>query len=122
MKKLKYNNGYTMIEVLIVLIILAALVAIAVPRYQAATEKMKSQEGVNILYSILGAYNRYEIDNGTPPTQLSQLDIEIPNAENFNAPSLSGAAGTVATIQHSGAPSYTLSIDTDGEISCSGST
>lgn len=113
----------TLGEIVVVIVILGVLATIALPRYDTMAERMRSKEGANVLPTILAAQKRYELDNGTPATTLSQLDLTFPGFEHFNAPTINAVSGGGANIQRNGAApkNYTLQINSIGTITCSGS-
>lgn len=117
------KKAFTLLEIIMVLVVLAVIAALAFPRYDTTVERLRSKEGANLLPTILASQKRYELDNGTPATNLSQLDISIPGIEYFNAPQIQSVAGGGATIRRNGAApkNYTLQINAGGTISCTGS-
>ena len=73
MAKKQKNKGVTLIELLIVVLILAALAAIAVPRISqsAATAKARACEtNINMFNSMI---EQYFIDNGDYPNDMDVL-------------------------------------------------
>lgn len=116
------NQGFSLIEIIIVLVIAGTIAALAFPRYNTIMEKARSHEGDQILYAILAAQKRFFIDNrNTPPTYATspadQLDIEFRTTPNFGLPTYANTA-TLGTITRNGGL-YTLTIDVDGVIRCS---
>lgn len=79
------NNGaFTLIELLVVVLIIGILAAVAVPQYQRAVEKSRAMQAVALLKTVGQATDAYFLANGTFPTSLSQLDIDIPESWNGN--------------------------------------
>lgn len=123
---IRKGKGFTLIETIVVIVILGTIMALAIPRYESATEAVRSREGVAILTSLLGAQNRYALENNTAFTgTLANLDVTIPTSPNFNSPTVSAAvnpADTAASIQRNGGSygTYTLVIQRDGTVTCSG--
>ena len=122
----KRSRGFTLLETIIVIVILGTIAALAIPRYQSATEAVRSREGVAILTSLLGAQQRFALENNTAFTAtLGNLDVTIPTSPNFNAPTVAAAVNpgdTAASIQRNGGSygTYTLVIQRDGTVTCSG--
>lgn len=78
-----FKRGFTLLEVLIVVIIIGILASIAMPQYTATIEKSKSGEAVTNIGSLRTAVDRYWYQNsGTDPTNtdISKLDIDNPNS------------------------------------------
>lgn len=75
-----YKKGFTLLEVLIVVIIIGVLASIALPQYTATIEKSKSAEAATNVGSLRTALDRYWYQNGaTVTTTISDLDIDNPN-------------------------------------------
>ena len=72
------KRAFTLIELLVVVLIIGVLSAIALPQYQKAVEKSKATQALVIIRSVADAVHRYHLANGSYPTNLSQLDIDIP--------------------------------------------
>ncbi len=76
MKKLN-TNGFTLMEVLIVVMIIGILSAVATPFYRQHVEKEKSAIGISTLRMFADSVERYMELHNTPPTDLSLLDVDI---------------------------------------------
>ncbi len=72
------KKGFTLIELMIVIIILAVLVAIALPIYVKAIERSKQTEAVANLGMIRDSEQRYYMQYGMTTSTLSLLDIGDP--------------------------------------------
>ena len=121
MRWYKNNGGFTLIEIMVVLVVIGVMVALAMPRYQTAVEKVRSAEGVNILDALLGAQKRYSLENaGAYTSNINNLDITIP-ASNFSPPTFNlptvATANPIATIDRNGG-SYRLTITDTGTVAC----
>ena len=75
------NKAFTLIELLVVVLIIGILAAVALPQYQKAVEKARAAEGLTILKTIANANRAYYMANGTYPTNMEDLDIEIPGKD-----------------------------------------
>ncbi|MFA6378648.1 MAG: prepilin-type N-terminal cleavage/methylation domain-containing protein [Candidatus Omnitrophota bacterium] len=121
-KNLK-NNGFTLLEIVIVIIIVAILAAVGIPKYTGAVEKARASEGTYILGTLLSAQERYFLENNVFASNVADLDVQIPSPKSFNAPTISAgcaAAATCASIKRN-TNAYTLSINRDGVVSCAAS-
>lgn len=70
----KNKNGFTLIELMVVIIIIGLLVAIAMPNFAAVQKRAKFasvKSNAKILQTIAEAYN---IDNGFYPNKISQIE------------------------------------------------
>ena len=72
------KKGFTLIEVLIVILIIAILAAIAFPKYEAAVMKARYSELMTIVHNLKNAEEIYLIANGDYTERLELLDITYP--------------------------------------------
>lgn len=73
------KKGFTLLEVLIVVIIIGILAAISLPQYTATLEKSRSGEASTNVGSIRTAIDRYWYQNSSCPSTFDNLDIDNPN-------------------------------------------
>lgn len=81
-KRLRQAGGFTLLELLMVVIIIAILAALALPGYFRAVEKARTAEATIAMGQVRGAVQRYCVQYGIPPTpaqNFTVLDIENPN-------------------------------------------
>lgn len=79
------KKGFTLIEMLIVVLIIAILAAIALPQYRLAVEKTVLSEGVTMLKQIASAHERYYLATGgylLYNDGIEPLDIKIEGTLN----------------------------------------
>lgn len=91
------EDGFTLVEILIVLVILAVLAAIIVPSFAGRTEQARRSKAVADIQNISVALEMYEADNGAYPTTDMGLQalVERPDesaAPNWNGPYLKKSA------------------------------
>lgn len=89
--KLKSRSGFTLIELMLVVIIIGALVAMVMPRLAGRSEQAKVQAAqADITANIATALKLYELDNGQYPSDgdggLAALVQKPGNASNWNGP------------------------------------
>ena len=78
------TQGFTLIEVLVVVLIIGILTSIALPQYQFAVEKARAAEGLVSLRAIADAAEIYYSQYNTYPDTLDQLDISLPDFKYFD--------------------------------------
>ena len=67
LKKLNYNKGFTLLEMLIVVAVIAILAAMALPRFLDATNKAKSAAEKANIRNIDTQIELYQVNTGTYP-------------------------------------------------------
>ncbi|MBU4375981.1 MAG: type II secretion system major pseudopilin GspG [Candidatus Omnitrophica bacterium] len=85
------KKGFTLIELMLVVIILGILVAMVVPRLVGRGEQAREQAAqADIRSNIALALDLYELDNGSYPEKLDDLlkDPGESKAPNWNGPYL----------------------------------
>ena len=72
------STGFTLVELLVVVLIIGILAAIAVPQYQRAVEKAQARTGLALLKSVYDAGITYNMANGTTPISFDEIEVDIP--------------------------------------------
>lgn len=114
--------GFTIIEIIIVIVIIGVLASVAMPSYNSSVERTKSAEGIQVLMAIRDAQEIYFFENGSYYTGNDingNLDVTINALDNFNMPTAPNPAVGVVQIQRIGG-AYTFTIDNNGTITCAG--
>lgn len=126
------KKGFTLIELVIVLIILGVLATLGITYYGGLKEKFKAVEAVNFLTAVRSAQLRYITEAGVTTDSLDKLGITA-DLTYFSSSSvvltkdltLADKTSEVANIKRDitkdGAVSlsnYTLSITLGGSITC----
>ncbi|MCX4026716.1 prepilin-type N-terminal cleavage/methylation domain-containing protein [Endozoicomonas sp. SM1973] len=76
------SSGYTLIEVLIVVVILSLLATVAVPSYQEHMQRTRRADGKAILLEVMQAQERYFTENIKYTTKLMDLDYNADTVES----------------------------------------
>ena len=72
------EKGFTLLELLMVVIIIAILAAIALPQYLRVAERSRSSEALQNLSVIRSAESRLKAEKGDYNNDLSKLDVDVP--------------------------------------------
>lgn len=125
MKRLtcKQSKGFTLLELLIVVVVLAVLAGLALPQYLKTVGRAKEAEGWSGLAAIRGAEMRYYAEDPTVTgytNVLTELDVDDPGAPVnalFDYTIAGGGATFIATATPNAAAGpgvRTLTIDDVG--------
>jgi len=79
------QSAFTLIEVMIVLAVIGALAAIAIPNFRDYRERANIVKAINDISGIARALGIYYNDNRTYPTSLAALGIALPTDPWGNA-------------------------------------
>ncbi len=78
--------GFSLIELLVVLVILGLIAGLVVPNIIGRTEVAKAKAAKAAVVSLSGAIDGYYLDVGQPPDDLQDLVNEPNNAPNWRGP------------------------------------
>ena len=121
------KKGFTLLELIVVIIVLGVLASIALPQYFKVVERGRTAEAVSILGLLRSAQVRYYAQQSKFTNVLTQLDVDTTTVKYYTMAALAGAyvdatpiasALRNAVTRPSGIGAYTLSIQLGGTITC----
>ncbi|MBI1953792.1 MAG: type II secretion system protein [Candidatus Omnitrophica bacterium] len=122
------HKGFTLLELLVVVIIIGVLAAVALPQFGKATERAKQSEALSILGAMRTAEFLYYQEHDSFTTDSAKLSVDVPGDAStehyfkYEIPT-GGANLTVrATRKKTGGKTpayttdYTIDLDKSGNI------
>ncbi len=91
-KRIKRQNGFTLIEMLVVIIIMGVLAAVVGPRFFGRTDQAKVSAAKSQIETLSIAIDSYQLDNGFFPTTeqglkaLLEKSRTAPEPKNWKGP------------------------------------
>ena len=80
-------QGFTLVEMLLVVAIIGILAALVIPKIAGTTEKSRKTAAYTDIHSgIKAALDHYEIDYGTYPRSLNDLLVQPSDAKHWDGP------------------------------------
>lgn len=85
----RYQSGFTLVELLAVVLIIAILTSVALPQYRRSVQRAEAMEALVNLKTIFDSAKRYRSANSEAPVKLNGLDVsffdaDTPNDSAFN--------------------------------------
>lgn len=116
MKLFYRKKGFTLLELMIVVIIVGILASLAVPRFIAATRKAKEAEARNILGVIRTSQIRYYLENRqTYSTDIDLLDCDLTTSQYYTYTAVDGGR-SIGQAEATGTDVSSFRIDVEGII------
>jgi prepilin-type N-terminal cleavage/methylation domain-containing protein len=113
------RNGFTLVELAVVIVIIGVLAAFGVPRFLKSVERSKAAEAFAYLTTVRAAQERYQARQGTYASDLTQLDIEMQTPKYFSVGTCTATENTWSLTMtrlpgSSGYGQYTVTYTQDG--------
>ena len=77
--KIKNKSGFTLLELLVVVLIIGILAAIALPQYYKVVGRAELTQIVDIVKAVSSSQDRYYLIDDAYAKNFDSLDLEIPN-------------------------------------------
>jgi prepilin-type N-terminal cleavage/methylation domain-containing protein len=127
-KFLESQAGFTLVELMIVVVIVGILAAVAVPMYRKNVKKAMASEGVALLGSVRTAQRVFHAEHGTYAGEASKDELMDQSDYNDNkyfdnftiTGEVTSTAFSASTSGIGDAEGITVTIDQDGEVTISG--
>jgi prepilin-type N-terminal cleavage/methylation domain-containing protein len=87
------RNGFSLVEVSVVVIIIGVLAAFGVPRLLQSVERGKASQAFKYLASVRAAQERYQARQGTYASDIMVLDMEQTAPTYFTVGTIGAAGG-----------------------------
>ncbi len=85
LRKSKKDRGFTLVELMIVIVIIGILAAIAIPRFIGAQDRARISAAKAQLNSVRQALALYEMDHSAYPASTNDWDALIANLTDYVA-------------------------------------
>jgi len=104
---MKKQQGFTLIELMIVVAIIGILAAIAIPAYQDYTIRAQVSEGLNLAGGAKAAVSEYTMDRGSFPLDNNEAGMSAAATINGKyVTSVTNASGLI-TVLYGGTSAHT---------------
>ena len=74
LKQLKDEEGFTLVELIVVVMMIGILSSIAIPQFMTAADKAKQKEATGIVAALVKASTAYQTEYGALPTNAGELE------------------------------------------------
>ena len=96
--KQQKRAGFTLLELLVVIVIVAILASLALPQFLKTFNKAREAEASSVLGTVLGAVFAYRQEKTFWPTAVNQTAVDLPVGSNWTYAAPTGTTGNTLTI------------------------
>lgn len=80
------SRGFTLVELLIVIVVIAILAAISIVAYNGIQQRARNTQTMQAVNSYVKAFKLYQADNGSLPTDTGCLGANYPSNKCWDGP------------------------------------
>ena len=92
--QLKDEEGFTLVELIVVVMMIGILSSIAIPQFMTASDKAKQKEATGIVAALVKAATAYQTEYGDLPTTAGEIS-EYAKFQRCNQPNMDTQGGKV---------------------------
>ena len=113
LKQLQDEEGFTLVELIVVVMMIGILSSIAIPQFMTAADKAKQKEATGIVAALVKASTAYQTEYGSLPTNAGELEEYAkfqqcnPNAGNLAVDGGKACKGSIPIAVAADATSFT---------------
>ena len=74
LRELKYEEGFTLVELIVVVMMIGILSSIAIPQFMTAADKAKQKEATGIVAALVKAATAFQTEYGDLPTDAGDIE------------------------------------------------
>ena len=112
------KDAFTLIEIIVVIIIMAIMGTLALPRFFAQQESAIFSEGVTAANTMYGAQQRYYLDHTSYDSDAACANIDVAlTPKNFTL-SCAPSGSTIVSAARLSGPTYTITVSDTGSFDC----
>ena len=92
------KHGFTLIEMLVVVLVIGILAAVAIPQYQTAVDRARLTRYITLVKALAEARQRLYMSTGEWKHHFDELDVSLPGHITGIVPLPNQSVGEVATM------------------------
>ena len=98
LRQLKNEEGFTLVELIVVVMMIGILSSIAIPQFMTAADKAKQKEATGVVSALVKAATAYQTEYGVLPINAKELS-EYAKFQECNAANVAKRGGAVCKVK-----------------------